>query len=60
MPGTNIAEGYYLYRNKMRFESKTGQIRLGDPAFPSGQTHHDENFGDVVITGNTLTRRRLS
>ena len=30
-----IAEGYYLYRNKMRFESKTGQIRLGDPDFPA-------------------------
>jgi len=50
----DIAEGYYLYRNKMRFESKTEQIRLGDPAFPSGQSHHDENFGDVVIYRNTL------
>ena len=50
----DIAEGYYLYRNKMRFESKTEQIRLGDPAFPSGQTHHDENFGDVVIYRNSL------
>ncbi|HEY8036712.1 MAG TPA: protein-disulfide reductase DsbD [Methylobacter sp.] len=50
----DIAEGYYLYRNKMHFESKTGQIRLGDPAFPAGQTHHDENFGDVVIYRNTL------
>ena len=50
----DIAEGYYLYRNKMRFESKTGQIQLGDPAFPAGQTHHDENFGDVVIYRNTL------
>lgn len=50
----DIAEGYYLYRNKMRFESKTGQIRLGEPAFPSGQTHRDENFGDVVIYRNTL------
>ncbi|TAK62458.1 protein-disulfide reductase DsbD [Methylobacter sp.] len=50
----DIAEGYYLYRNKMHFESKTGQIRLGDPAFPAGQTHHDENFGDVIIYRNTL------
>jgi len=50
----DIAEGYYLYRNKMRFESKTEQIHLGEPAFPSGQTHHDENFGDVVIYRNTL------
>lgn len=50
----DIAEGYYLYRNKMRFESKTGEIHLGDPAFPAGQTHHDENFGDVVIYRNAL------
>ncbi len=50
----DIAEGYYLYRNKMHFESKTGQIRLGEPAFPAGQTKHDENFGDVVIYRNTL------
>jgi thiol:disulfide interchange protein DsbD len=50
----DIAEGYYLYRNKMRFESKTGEIHLGDPAFPAGETHHDENFGDVVIYRNIL------
>ncbi len=49
-----IAEGYYLYRDKMHFESKTRQIRLGDPDFPAGQTHHDENFGDVIIYRNTL------
>jgi thiol:disulfide interchange protein DsbD len=50
----DIAEGYYLYRNKMRFESNTKQIRLGEPAFPAGQTHHDENFGDVVIYRHIL------
>ncbi|MGZ5075551.1 MAG: protein-disulfide reductase DsbD [Methylobacter sp.] len=50
----DIAQGYYLYRNKMRFESKTAQIRLGEADFPAGQTHHDENFGDVVIYRNTL------
>jgi thiol:disulfide interchange protein DsbD len=50
----DIAEGYYLYRNKMRFESKTEQIRLAEPDFPAGQNKHDENFGDVVIYRNTL------
>ncbi|MDO9424089.1 MAG: protein-disulfide reductase DsbD [Methylobacter sp.] len=50
----DIADGYYLYRDKMRFESKTQQIRLGDPDFPAGQTHHDENFGDMVIYRNAL------
>ena len=50
----DIAEGYYLYRNKMHFESKTGQVRLAEPEFPEGQTKHDENFGDVVIYRHTL------
>jgi len=50
----DIAEGYYLYLNKMRFESKTAQIQLGEPAFPAGQSKHDENFGDVIIYRNTL------
>ena len=50
----DIAEGYYLYRNKMHFESKTTEIRLSDPAFPAGQNKHDENFGDVIIYRNSL------
>ncbi len=51
----DIAEGYYLYRNKMHFESLTPPIHLGEPSFPTGQTKHDENFGDVVIYRNALT-----
>ncbi|WP_432743642.1 protein-disulfide reductase DsbD [Methylobacter sp. G7] len=50
----DIADGYYLYRDKMHFESKTEQIRLDDPTFPAGQNKHDENFGDVVIYRNIL------
>ena len=50
----DIAEGYYLYRNKMQFKSQTEQIHTVTPAFPAGETKHDENFGDVVIYRNTL------
>jgi len=50
-----IADGYYLYRDKMRFESKTGQVRLGDAVFPAGQIKHDEFFGDVETYRNKLT-----
>jgi thiol:disulfide interchange protein DsbD len=50
----DIAEGYYLYRNKMRFESKTEQIHTVTPVFPAGETKHDENFGDIVIYRNNL------
>ena len=50
----DIAGGYYLYRNKMQFKSKTEQIPTVTPVFPEGETKHDENFGDVVIYRNTL------
>jgi thiol:disulfide interchange protein DsbD len=49
-----IAEGYYLYRNKMHFKSKTGQILTVTPAYPAGETRHDEFFGDGVIYRDTL------
>ena len=50
----DIAEGYYLYRNKMQFESKTEQIHTVTPVFPAGETKHDDFFGDVVIYRNNL------
>jgi thiol:disulfide interchange protein DsbD len=50
----DIAEGYYLYRNKMQFKSQTEQIHTVTPVFPAGETKHDENLGDIVIFRNTL------
>ncbi|MDD5323291.1 MAG: protein-disulfide reductase DsbD [Methylococcales bacterium] len=50
----DIAEGYYLYRNKMHFESKSGQIPTVTPAYPAGETRHDEFLGDGVIYRDTL------
>ncbi|MGR9115601.1 MAG: protein-disulfide reductase DsbD [Gammaproteobacteria bacterium] len=44
-----IAEGYYLYRNKFQIDSKTPAIPLGKVDFPAGKTKHDEFFGDVVV-----------
>ncbi|MDP2393916.1 MAG: protein-disulfide reductase DsbD [Methylococcaceae bacterium] len=49
-----ITEGYYLYRDKLRFESKTAQIPTVTPELPAGQTKHDEFFGDMVIYRNKL------
>jgi len=40
----DITEGYYLYRDKLRFESKTAQIPTVTPELPAGQTKHDEFF----------------
>ena len=44
-----IEEGYYLYRNKLGFESKTGSVVLGEPKLPEGLPHEDEFFGKQQI-----------
>src|SRR3982750_3339800 len=43
-----IAEGYYLYRERFRFAA-AGGVRLGAPEFPQGIPHKDEFFGDMHI-----------
>ena len=40
-----IADGYYMYREKFKFELKDGT--LGSPRFPAGKLKQDENFGKV-------------
>lgn len=40
-----IADGYYLYRDKFKFELNGGT--LGRPALPAGKLKQDENFGRV-------------
>jgi thiol:disulfide interchange protein DsbD len=40
-----IANGYYMYRNKMKFSLDGGT--LGTPVFPPGTVHDDPNFGKV-------------
>ncbi len=44
-----IADGYYLYRSKFRFESGSEGINLGEAQLPEGKIKHDEFFGDVEI-----------
>lgn len=45
----HIAEGYYLYRDKMKFKSQTTDIELGQPSLPVGELKHDPTFGEVTI-----------
>ena len=42
-----IADGYYLYRNKFRFETDAEGIRFGTPVYPPGKIKKDEFFGEV-------------
>ena len=42
-----VADGYYLYRDKIGFESKTPGVSLGEPRLPDGKIKQDEFFGQV-------------
>jgi thiol:disulfide interchange protein DsbD len=41
-----IADGYYLYRGKIKFAAESG-VKLGEPALPAGKIKQDDNFGKV-------------
>ena len=45
----DIAPGYYLYRDKLGFESATPGVTLGTASLPVGLDHEDEFFGRQVI-----------
>jgi thiol:disulfide interchange protein DsbD len=45
-----IADGYYLYRSKMRFSvSDPAGIAVGEPGLPEGKTKVDEYFGEMEV-----------
>ena len=47
-----ITPGYYLYRQKMGVGLAAGadaSVRLGEPAWPKGESHTDEYFGTQEI-----------
>jgi thiol:disulfide interchange protein DsbD len=44
-----IADGYYLYRQRFKFVAKTPGAEPGEPVFPKGETKHDDFFGDMEI-----------
>jgi thioredoxin:protein disulfide reductase len=44
-----IADGYYLYRQKFHFISSDPNIALGAPGFPQGQIENDQYFGTSEI-----------
>lgn len=50
-----IADGYYLYKNKISFRSDTPGIEAGGVRLPPAETKHDQFFGDVEIYRGKLT-----
>jgi len=51
----NIADGYYLYRDKIKLSlANATDIQLGDYLIPQGEPYHDEAFGQVEIYHHEL------
>jgi thiol:disulfide interchange protein DsbD len=53
-PGTvqvryQIADGYYMYRDRFHFAASPGPVKLGAPRLPAGTIKEDEFFGKVQI-----------
>ena len=48
----DIAEGYYLYRDKLSWQVSEGQ--LGEVQLPSGERHQDEFFGQTEVFYHSL------
>ncbi|MFL6547630.1 MAG: protein-disulfide reductase DsbD [Povalibacter sp.] len=44
-----IEKGYYLYKKKMGVASSMSSVQLGDPAWPKGESHKDDYFGEQEI-----------
>lgn len=49
-----IAEGYYLYRSKLRFSSQSAGITLQPAEMPDGIVKQDEFFGEMEIYRHRL------
>ncbi|MEE9309525.1 MAG: protein-disulfide reductase DsbD [Cocleimonas sp.] len=50
----DIADGYYMYRKRFKFESDTTGITLGTPTFPKGKMKDDPGFGKVETYRNKM------
>lgn len=42
-----IADGYYMYQNRFKFEVQDSAIALGSPSYPAGSKKSDPFFGEV-------------
>lgn len=56
----SIAEGYYLYRDKLRFSVEPASSGLAAPSLPSGKIKEDLFFGRVeTYRGNLIVNLQL-
>jgi thiol:disulfide interchange protein DsbD len=56
----NIADGYYLYRDKLRFAVEPAASGLALPSLPDGKIKEDQFFGRVeTYRGNLIVNLQL-
>lgn len=56
----SIADGYYLYRDKLHFAVEPAASRLALPSLPAGKTKEDPFFGRVeTYRGNVIVNLQL-
>ena len=49
-----IADGYYLYKERIKFEPANAEHPVGALVLPKGEAHHDEYFGDQEVFRGSL------
>ena len=50
-----IADGYYMYRDRIRFSSETPGVELGEAVLPAGKIKDDEFFGKIATFRNQVS-----
>jgi thiol:disulfide interchange protein DsbD len=50
----NATKGYYLYKKRFGLSSPTPGVTVGTPAYPPGEMHNDEYFGEQEIFRGTF------
>nr|WP_263364786.1 protein-disulfide reductase DsbD [Cupriavidus pauculus] len=46
----DVADGYYLYRERFAFAAQPASVKLGAPEFPAGKVKFDETFNKDMET----------
>ncbi|WP_454765194.1 protein-disulfide reductase DsbD [Cupriavidus campinensis] len=54
----DVADGYYMYRERFAFAAQPASVKLGPPQLPKGLVHFDETFGKDMETyrGSVVVR----
>jgi thiol:disulfide interchange protein DsbD len=49
-----IADGYYLYRSRIKISTPSREVQLGAAQFPRGQVKNDQYFGSQEVYHHEL------